>query len=54
MRHLAEKMATNARTGIGLLTDDDVALLFLRYQVLLPEPETKLMSMPARRAQETQ
>lgn len=33
VRHLAEKMAQDARTGIGFLTDDDVALLFLRYQV---------------------
>jgi hypothetical protein len=32
VRHLAERMATDPRTGLGVLTDDDVALLFLRYQ----------------------
>ena len=32
VRHLAERMATDPRTGLGILTDDDVALLFLRYQ----------------------
>jgi len=32
VRHLAEKMAKDSRTGIGVLTDDDVALLFLCYQ----------------------
>ena len=46
MRHLAEKMATDARTGIGLLTQDDVALLFLRYQVLHP-PEPNGQEEPA-------
>ena len=29
---MAERMATDPRTGLGIVTDDDVALLFLRYQ----------------------
>ena len=29
---MAERMATDPRRGLGIVTDDDVALLFLRYQ----------------------
>ena len=32
VRALAEKMSNEGSTGLGELTDDDVAVLFLRYQ----------------------
>eukprot|EP00961_Rhodomonas_salina_P153881 2072773-Rhodomonas_salina.2 len=32
IRHLHDKMAKEARTGVGDLTEDDAAILFMRYQ----------------------